>query len=79
MAEAHSNLNILRRKQVQLKTGLTRSTLYLLIAQGSFPKPIALSVRARGWLESEVEDWIQTQVRESRSSEAPSSRHSSHC
>ena len=49
---------ILRRKQVEARTGLARSTIYLRIQDGTFPRPINLGARAVGWLESEVTDWI---------------------
>ena len=39
--------------------GLARSTIYLRIAQGSFPKPISLGPRAVGWIEAEVDVWLR--------------------
>ena len=48
-------ITILRRKQVQARIGLSRSTLYLRIAEGTFPKPVSLGARAVGWPASEVE------------------------
>lgn len=62
----HSGPRILRRKQVQELTGLSRSTIYLRIAQGNFPKAISLGARAVGWLESEIEEWVITRVAMSR-------------
>lgn len=49
-----SAITILRRKQVQARIGLSRSTLYLRIAQGEFSKPVSLGGRAVGWPASEV-------------------------
>ena len=49
---------ILRRREVQTQTGLSRSHLYLLIQQGRFPKPVKLGARAVGWRQSEVQNWI---------------------
>jgi prophage regulatory protein len=49
---------ILRLKTVIALTGLSRSTIYLRIAQGSFSKPRSLGARAVGWLESDIESWI---------------------
>jgi len=46
--------SILRRKQVQARTGLSRSTMYDRIKTGTFPKPVALGPRAVGWPEGEV-------------------------
>jgi predicted DNA-binding transcriptional regulator AlpA len=40
-------------------TGVPTSTWYDLQAKGMAPKPIALGLRARGWLISELEDWVQ--------------------
>ena len=51
-------LSILRRKQVEDRTGLSRSTIYLYIHEGTFPKPISLGARAVGWLEHEIEEWL---------------------
>ena len=51
-------LSILRRKQVEERTGLSRSTIYLRIQEGSFPRPVNLGARAVGWLENEIEEWL---------------------
>ena len=58
----HERPTILRRKQVQNRTGLSRSTIYLRIQEGTFPKPIHLGVRSVGWLENEVNEWISERV-----------------
>lgn len=58
---ANTNLkkpSILRRKQVERRTGLSRSTIYLRIQDGTFPKPVNLGSRAVGWLENEIEKWL---------------------
>ena len=47
-------LTILRRKQVEAETGYSRSTIYLRIAQGLWPKPVSLGPRAVGWPATEV-------------------------
>jgi prophage regulatory protein len=64
MTPEHSpkTLTILRRKQVQERTGLSRSTIYLRITQGTFPKTISLGDRAVGWLESEINEWLNARV-----------------
>ena len=48
------DLTILRRKTVQLRTGYSRSTIYLRITQGLWPKPVRLGARAVGWPANEV-------------------------
>ena len=51
-------LSILRRKQVEERTGLSRSTIYLRIQEGTFPRQIHLGLRAVGWLEHEIDGWL---------------------
>lgn len=57
---------ILRLPLVKARTGLSRSTIYLRIAEGSFPKPVSLGARAVGWLELDIEQWLTSRVEESR-------------
>jgi len=52
--EIPRNVFIIRRKQVQEQIGLSRSTIYLRIAEGTFPKPVSLGARAVGWPSHEV-------------------------
>lgn len=53
---------ILRLRAVQDLTGLSRSMTYLLMKQGDFPKSISLGARAVGWLESDIQAWIESRV-----------------
>ena len=57
---------ILRLPAVKNRTGLSRSTIYHQISECLFPKPINLGVRAVGWLESDIENWLVSRVEESR-------------
>jgi prophage regulatory protein len=57
---------ILRLPAVKARTGLSRSTIYHRISEGTFPKQISLGARAVGFLESEVEAWISRQIEKSR-------------
>ena len=57
---------ILRRPAVQARTGLSRSTIYLRVAEGTFPRPVSLGARAVGWVESEVSDWLAGRIAASR-------------
>jgi prophage regulatory protein len=50
--------SIQRLTVVKVRTGLSRSTIYLRIAQGRFPRPVRLGKRAVGWLESDISTWI---------------------
>ncbi|MEN1710950.1 AlpA family transcriptional regulator [Pseudomonas aeruginosa] len=55
-------MRIIRLKEVISSTGLARSTIYKLIGVGEFPKPVPLVGRSVGWLECEVQEWIQAKV-----------------
>ena len=55
-------LTILRRKQVEARTGLSRSTIYLRIQEGTFPKPLNLGARSVGLVESEIDDWLSVKL-----------------
>ena len=57
---------ILRLPRVKFKTGLGRSTIYNYIKAGLFPKPIKLGISAVGWLGNEIEEWITSQVKNTR-------------
>ena len=58
-----SALHILRMKQLVLRTGLSRATLYVLKATDpTFPQKIQLTERTVGYLESEVDAWIATRA-----------------
>ena len=51
---------ILRRPEVERVTGLSRTSIYALIAQGRFPRPVKLGRQAVGWRESEIAAWIES-------------------
>lgn len=56
--------NILREPDVEKATGLSKGSLYRLIRKSEFPKPIKLSGRAVGWLETDVAAWQQARIAE---------------
>lgn len=53
MADRH-----LRRPADQELTGLSRSTIYDLMAKGAFPRPIRLTAKAVAWRESTIAEWL---------------------
>jgi len=60
-------LRFLRRRDVEQRTGLGASTIYMYMDQGKFPRPIQLGGKASvAWLEHEVEAWMQEQIAKSR-------------
>ena len=66
VAQYKTTLAILRRKQVETQTGLSRSSIYQKASQGIFPQPVRLGARAVGWIESEIQAWLLAQVEKSR-------------
>jgi prophage regulatory protein len=56
----------LRLPQVKARTGLSRSLIYDFIKNNRFPKQVALGDRAVGWVESEVNGWVEDRINESR-------------
>jgi prophage regulatory protein len=64
--EVHMTSRILRLPNVKSHTGLSRSSIYLRVSQGTFPKPISLGGRAVGWLEADVIGWVTLRVALSR-------------
>lgn len=58
------SLRILRLKEIQRMTGLSRSTIYAEIAKGNFPKQVQLTgARSVGWHESAVVQWVESRQR----------------
>ncbi|MGD0333930.1 MAG: AlpA family phage regulatory protein [Xanthobacteraceae bacterium] len=54
---------MLRRKEVELATGLPRSTIYERMAKGKFPRPVFPDgARSARWLEAEIIDWQRRQI-----------------
>ena len=65
--EANLRINrILRLPEVRSRTGLSRSSLYERMHEKTFPSSISLGGRNVGWLESEIDAWIDNRVKESR-------------
>ena len=57
---------LLRLPQVKATTGLSKSTIYARIAEGTFPKQIPLGPRLVVWVESDIQNWISEQVSAAR-------------
>jgi len=53
---------LIRLSEVRERVPFGRSTLYLLMSQGDFPKPIHIGKRAVAWLESDITAWIENRL-----------------
>lgn len=57
---------ILRLPAVKESTGLSRSTIYLRMVNNDFPRPISLGGRSVGWLEEDINAWLEMKIEASR-------------
>ena len=55
-------MEILRRPAVERKVGLSTTQIYTMMSAGEFPRPIKLAPKAVGWVESEIDEWLQARV-----------------
>ena len=65
-AQIQNALTILRRNQVEARTGLSRSTIYAHMRAQTFPECIRLGSKSVGWIEAEINDWLTAQINLSR-------------
>ena len=75
VAQQQTAITILRRKQVEARTGLSRSTIYAKMRRNpsrpsdydpTFPKPVSVGAKAVGWIEAEIDAWLIAQIEKSR-------------
>ena len=45
---------------VEDRTGNSRSTIYEMVRDGKFPRSVKIGARSVGWIESEIDEWIET-------------------
>jgi prophage regulatory protein len=62
-----ADLKFIRLGEVLSRIPLSRSAIYSKISAGEFPKPVSLSSQSVGWIESEVQAWMEKRVAASRS------------
>jgi len=55
-----ANVKLLRIADVSTKTTLAKSTIWLKMAEGRFPKPTKLSPAINVWKESDIDEWIES-------------------
>lgn len=58
--------SILRLPAVVARTGLPRSTIYQQMSDKQFPRPIKLGPRAVGWVEKDIDDWIDKKISQAK-------------
>lgn len=55
---------LLRLREVQTTTALSRSAIYDLASRGQFPVPIKIGPRASAWVAAEIDAWIERKIAE---------------
>ena len=55
---AEAPARLIRRREVQRLTGLPTSTIYWLMQNKRFPRPVPLGAKAVAWVECEVQAWV---------------------
>ena len=53
---------LIRRPDVEAMTGLSRSSIYAMIASGNFPKSVKIGDRAVAWPQSVIQEWITARI-----------------
>ena len=61
-AHTSTGTRLLRRKEVEATTGLSKSHIYDLMKRGLFPLPVPLSTKAVAWVSSEVQAWCADRI-----------------
>ena len=64
------NNRLIRRKEVQTKTGLGASSIYAMMKNGEFPQCLNLSERRVAWIESEIDQWIANRIAQHKATNA---------
>ena len=61
-----SPLRVIRLPEVKQRTGLSRSSIYRLMAEASFPQSCKLGERIIAWVEADIEKWLAEKIASSR-------------
>ena len=64
--QVKNHQRLLRLAAVRERVPFSRSSLYKLIGEGRFPRPISVGGRARFWVESEVDGWVEARIASAR-------------
>lgn len=58
--------SLIRFSEAQKRTGYSKAWLYRLISEKRFPQPIKIGARAIAFVESEIDEWVNQRIAESR-------------
>lgn len=63
---------LIRPREAMRRCGIGRSTMWKMIKDGDFPKPVRITRRTVGFVEAEINDWVQQRIAASRGDTIPS-------
>ncbi|MBU9813410.1 AlpA family transcriptional regulator [Rahnella sp. C60] len=66
----NQSTRLIRLPEVLLRTGYGKAWIYRLISEGRFPTQIKIGSRSVAFIESEIDDWIQTAIDKTRKNAA---------
>ena len=66
MLKSEYENQLVKRGAVEDQVALSRSTIYAKMQEGTFPKPLKIGSRAVAWLQSDIDNWIEERIAESR-------------
>lgn len=68
-------MRFLRLNEVQERVGLGRTSIYKMMSEGKFPKPVNTLGRNVAWLDSEIDEWMMDRIDEKRGLSVPNIRY----
>lgn len=63
---AAAGTRILRLDEVCAKLGLRKTVIYQMAAAGELPSQVRITARAVGWVESEIDEWLEQRIAQGR-------------
>jgi prophage regulatory protein len=64
-------MKLMKLPEVLARVALSRSQVYAMVKDGTFPAPVNVGTRAVAWVESEIDEWVRALVSASRSAGRP--------
>lgn len=58
--------SLIRFTEVQRRTGYSKAWIYRLMSNGKFPESVKIGTRAIAFVESEIDEWVNQRIAESR-------------
>jgi len=58
--------SLIRLHEVLDRTGYSKAWIYALMSKGKFPQSVKIGTRAIAFIESEIDEWIEQRIAESR-------------